>query len=363
MSYTYLVVKGDNLWKIAARELGGGEQWPRLWKYNNRREVVQVTGRPIPNPDLIYIGQRLLIPKVPKQVSPVTTHQVAAPHLPEAVSPTVASQQRPGAPLSKTPADKTLSDRLPALQSPIAFKFRFPEDMRWPPVDVGVAIVEARMTGDIVLMTKQAYPVTYVTSRGELETQITREMKTAFGKLVSDNRYIFDPISKRVTMRSMLVIQSDTPYAPATAVGLEMSSNSPIPKLRAEIRIPKLTGSLGTFRYSAVDLKFVLEITPKPPPPGINPQPIHVPVTVPVRGTDWSKVIGTGLVVTAGVIVVATIVEDFYTAGVGTGDDAASFSLASASFVRGLSMIRGVVLPAAAAGGGILVTSTVAVTH
>jgi nucleoid-associated protein YgaU len=60
----YTVVHGDNLWKIAAKSLGGGKQWPRIWRYNNRPEVARVTGRGIPNPDLIYVGQRLLIPRL-----------------------------------------------------------------------------------------------------------------------------------------------------------------------------------------------------------------------------------------------------------------------------------------------------------
>jgi nucleoid-associated protein YgaU len=62
---SYVVVEGDNLWKISKRNLGGGPQWPRIYRYNNRREVIAVTGRGIKNPDLIYVGQRLLLPIVP----------------------------------------------------------------------------------------------------------------------------------------------------------------------------------------------------------------------------------------------------------------------------------------------------------
>src|SRR5258708_34243773 len=61
----YVVVKGDNLWNIAKHHLGGGSQWPRIWRYNNRRDVKEITGRGIRNPDLIYIGQVLLIPYIP----------------------------------------------------------------------------------------------------------------------------------------------------------------------------------------------------------------------------------------------------------------------------------------------------------
>jgi hypothetical protein len=361
----YHVVKGDNLWKIAKKELGAGAQWPRLWRYNNRREVIAVTGRGIPNPDLILVGQRLLIPRLPGAPA-ASGHDAGMDSLPVAVDPGAqqptaqqptaqqpTAQQPTAQPVRSAPAPQTgLSGKLPATQSPIAFKFRL-EDLRWPPVDAGTAIIETRMTGDILFMTKKAYPVTYVTSRGELEHQVTREANTSLGKLISDNRYVVDPANKNVTFRSMLVSQSNNPGFVATAIGVEVSSNSPLPKLRAEFRLPKLEGSIDVFRYSAVDVKVVVEITPKPPR-GPSPQPIRVtnpaPRTAPATsGTDWGKVIGVGLMITGGAIITATLVEDFLTAGAGVADDPASFAAASAALARGALFLRGAVVPVAAA--------------
>ena len=47
----YIVVKGDTLWGIAKRYYGNGSQYPKIAKANN-----------IKNPDIIHIGQKLLIP-------------------------------------------------------------------------------------------------------------------------------------------------------------------------------------------------------------------------------------------------------------------------------------------------------------
>ena len=47
----YTVVKGDSLWAIAKRYYGSGHLYPKIAKANN-----------IENPDIIYIGQKLLIP-------------------------------------------------------------------------------------------------------------------------------------------------------------------------------------------------------------------------------------------------------------------------------------------------------------
>ncbi|MDQ0154907.1 LysM peptidoglycan-binding domain-containing protein [Robertmurraya andreesenii] len=53
---TYTVVKGDSLWKIAAKPTiyGNGAKWPTI--YNANKSVI---GK---NPNLIYPGQKLVIP-------------------------------------------------------------------------------------------------------------------------------------------------------------------------------------------------------------------------------------------------------------------------------------------------------------
>lgn len=47
----YTVVKGDTLWGIAQRMYGNGSRYPEIAKANN-----------IANPDIIHVGQKLLIP-------------------------------------------------------------------------------------------------------------------------------------------------------------------------------------------------------------------------------------------------------------------------------------------------------------
>lgn len=374
----YVVVKGDNLWNLAKTHLGGGAQWPRIWRYNNRPDIIAITGRGIKNPDLIYIGQVLIIPAMPGSQgaggSGVPEPQDLVPAAPQTHSPQPPPMPSPSPQPLRSPAPGPLERQLPTIQSPVSLKYRL-DDIRFPPFDTPVARVEFRMTGDILLRSNKSYPATYVTSRGELESQFTQELNHAFGKLISDNRFIYDPGQKTVTVRSMLVSQSNTPNAPATAVGIEMSSNSPTPKLRAEIRFPKLEGSISGIPYVAVDVKFVIEITPKMPPPLPSPQPVRVPHLAPVPSpqpvrvqqpsTNWPKVIGTGLVVTGAVIVVGTIIEDFFTAGAGIADDPVSFAAAAAAFARGMALIRGAAaaLPQAMVPASVTVGAAVQLAH
>jgi len=51
---TYVVVKGDSLSKIAKREYGDANKWPKI--YDANRNIIT-------NPDLIYPGQELRIPE------------------------------------------------------------------------------------------------------------------------------------------------------------------------------------------------------------------------------------------------------------------------------------------------------------
>jgi hypothetical protein len=71
-------------------------------------------------------------------------------------------------------------------------------------------------------------------------------------------------------------------------------------------------------------------------------------VRAPQPALRWDLVIGGGLVGVAAAIVVGTLVEDFFTGGAGIADDPASFALAAASIARGLQLVRGAVVPAAA---------------
>ena len=347
----YIVKSGDNLWDIAHATLGHGAEWPRLWRYNNRQDVIRVTKRGIPNPDLIYPGQILLLPIVPGAPTAGGTSPTppSRPPAPRASARPITSPPSRTAPSSPT-GSGSLSRQLPSVESPISLKYRL-DDIKFPPIDTPAALIEMRMTGDVLLMTQRRYPAIYVTQRREIELQVVQSAEHALGSLVGDNRIIYDEQNKNVTLRSMLVSQSHTPNVPSTAIGVQMDSRSLTPKLRFEMRYPKLEGSIGIFHYAAVDVKTVIEVTPKARPnrPGPSAQPVRQPALQP--RIDWGRAAGVGLLVVGSAIVVGTLVEDFFTAGAGIADDPVSFATAAASFSRGMSLLRGAsaVLPAAAA--------------
>lgn len=184
----HVVVAGDNLWNLAKVHLGSGARWPRIWRYNNRREVMRETGRGVPNPDLIYVGQVLLIPEVPATRTLATDGTAAPTGLVGAQTQSATTVPSPQPVREQGP----LSRQLPNIESPVSFKYRL-DDIRLPPIHTPTALIEFRMSGDVLLMSRKAYPALYVTSRQEIEAQVTREMNHAFGMLVQDSRFIFNP--------------------------------------------------------------------------------------------------------------------------------------------------------------------------
>ena len=62
----HVVEPGDSLWTISATAYGDGNRWPRIYEAN-RDEIL--------DPDLIYPGQRLVLPRTHTQADPNSHHR------------------------------------------------------------------------------------------------------------------------------------------------------------------------------------------------------------------------------------------------------------------------------------------------
>lgn len=307
MTKQYIIKQGDTLWDISAKFLGSPFEWPRLWRYNNRKEVVAITRKPIVNPDLIYPGQKLLIPTLGSIVT----------------KPKIISK-----PLVKP--KESLQEQLPKIKSPISLSYRL-DDITQAPIILPNAIVEIKITGNICLSSTEAYPVNYVVNDENLEATVTSQANAAFSSLLAETKLAYDDKTKSLTIGSKIVSKSTTPNVPSTAVGVEISSNSPIPKLQYEVRFPQLKGRVNEFNYIADKVTFVLEVTMRDgesaKPLDQSPQPVSSP--------SWDKVFAIGLFAGATIIVVGTLIEDYVTFGVGAADDPASFAAAAGMSAKG----------------------------
>jgi len=362
MGDRYVVHSGDCLWKIARATLGAGEQWPRIWRYNNRREVVRVTGSGIPNPDMVHPGQVLLIPRLSTAPRyPLASGSEAPPNHGSTLKPGPRGQAESLSPSVRRP----LSDGLSQAQSPVAMKFCL-GDMHFPPMVQPGMVLDVKMTGDILLMSHRKIPAVYVTQRRELEIQAMHQANEAFRFLLSDTKLIYDDKDHKLTYSSMLVAKSSQPHSWATAVGVKADSSNPLPKLRFEFRAPDpLEGALPQHTYRAIGVKIVIELTPtgtiKSELARFEQKPQAIPASVPA--TNWGKVFGAGLVVAAGAVVCAVVVDDFLPIGV--ADDVIGYAAAAKMFAQGMRMVHagGSVLPKAATPAIVSVTFALATTE
>src|SRR5688572_3166112 len=136
----YVVTAGDSLWTIARARLGDGHQWKRLWRYNNRRDVVQITGRGIPDADRIYPGQLLLVPVLPGRAA----NGVPAPPVAltsRTPSPSAQPLRTPAAP---APHGAPSLPRIIDIESPMSVKYRL-DDLKFLPIVQPGAIVDIKM--------------------------------------------------------------------------------------------------------------------------------------------------------------------------------------------------------------------------
>ncbi|WP_116052072.1 BTAD domain-containing putative transcriptional regulator [Amycolatopsis palatopharyngis] len=92
----------DSLWRIAQRRLGDGERWPEIWVLNEGRS--QPSGHVLTDPNLIYPGDTLLLPKTSEcRTPPALPLSEHAPPAPESVSPSPSTATPP----SSAPAPST----------------------------------------------------------------------------------------------------------------------------------------------------------------------------------------------------------------------------------------------------------------
>ncbi|MFL6115198.1 MAG: BTAD domain-containing putative transcriptional regulator [Catenulispora sp.] len=120
------VVPGDSLYKIAAEDLGNGEDWPALFKLN--AGVEQHDGQRLTNPDLILPGWDITIPgaaTTPTNATPVpTAPEPSAPATPTPAAPSATSTPHAGpsadnsAPTAPAGSAPSVSQTTPAVPAP-----------------------------------------------------------------------------------------------------------------------------------------------------------------------------------------------------------------------------------------------------
>lgn len=299
----YIVKEGDTLWDIASKELSNPMLWQLIYEHNCLPEVVKQTGTTISDPDLILIGQTLYIPKQ---------------KVPDFIIKPVNKTNGQG----KSPAKKLRG---------IPFKYSL-NDLPSSSIIAPGYIAEIKLAGDVTIQSSDA--VDFLTAGNEnFVITAKKNADMALNQLVIHNQISWDPRNNGISFENGITINSDFHFMPSFKIAAAASTSTGLPTIKAEGIFPPIRGKVNEHLYLTSNFSVIIEITPRPPDLIRAPRPVEVPVhrTIPRRQNESTKYfVAAGLLLGATALVIATIVEDIVTSGVGVWNDAASFATASA---------------------------------
>lgn len=319
-STPYIVKKGDTLWDLAGKYLDDPTRWPEIWHFNNREysspkiKSKVKPSRYIDNPDLIFIGQHILIPVG-------DNHRQAIKSSPQEKGNTPAKSRVRMIPFKYELGTKIFEAYLPGgFKATITIK--------------GSITIQSEKTVDWLEFNKEGF-----------EVKVAREYETPLNQLVSEYNLGVNEKTKQIDFSCGVTVNSKTPYATKYQSKVSIDPLSGLPKYTTTIMYPEIKGKLNNYFYIANGFSVEIEIVKQ----GDIARRIPVPITKPVpvklpqqtSSSGWRYAGGVLLIVGAVVVVVATVVEDIGTGLTGTADDPASFSLAATMTERGLALLRG----------------------
>lgn len=351
----YRVKQGDSLSSIAQAHLGQASRWPRIMSYNNRRDVVQITGRALTDPNRLQIGQLLLIPP-PEQIrgkllrSPDQVHPQQI-HVPQVI-PQTAEARMPG----KVPDLAFPQNQTTTINSiPIKYKLELiPKQTIEGPNYIGTM----QMDGQIVIWKDKLLPVLTLGNKGtELATRA--ETKNVFMALIQDEKIVWDPVTNKATFENMVTLSAHGTAPSQTSFGVAADSSNPTPAVRFKFQWPKLQGRLGEHLYVADSVTLTVDLRPKTNDDdditrrGLATAPVRALVPTPQpwwqRTGNW--IADHKIEVGVSVVVLAVVASNFVTAGA----DSEADPLVGAWAARTVQAARAARAAAAGAavGGGI----------
>lgn len=317
-STPYIVKKGDTLWELAAKYLNDPNRWPEIWHFNNEQYSapdIKSKLKPshyIDNPDLIFVGQHILIPVGDNR------RQVIKPI-------------KPGQ--GKTPAKNKV--RL------VPYKFELGKKL-FEAYLAGGFKAKVTIKGSITIQSEKSIGWLEFNKDG-FEVKVAREYETPLNQLVSEYNLGINEKTKQIDFSCGVTINAKTKYATKYLARVSIDPLSGLPKYITTITYPEIKGKLNSYFYVANGFAVEIEITKEGDIARRIPVPVPVPAPAPVtsHSSAWSYTKGILYLVGVAVVVVASAADDIFLPGPGEADDAATFALAATMTQRGLALLRG----------------------
>lgn len=314
MTRRYQVRRGDSLWRIAERECRDAHRWREILSLNQ-----------LPNPNLIVIGQTLILPDAtPAAIA--AGRPGAAAHVQLATARgSVAVPPRPAVATATAPGTDLAAQR--AARQLMAPAMEFNLDNVLAPVvwSSPLVTVTTKLKGTltvqstcplegIVLQDIRSLLIqtrsSYERAVGEFSTRIGSQLQAEYN-ISSRQLEVTSSMQSEIRFGGETWVQVSAEFVPPAGMKFTYQPRS-------------VGGRLGDFLFAGqVGLEFTVQLTPS------RAAPDPVPVVA----------VAVGLFAIATVIVVATLAEDIATFGAGVADDAISFAAAITSWQAGTALL------------------------
>ena len=338
----YTVVPKDCLWNLAGRFYGDATLWPLIFEYNNLPDIVKRTGSRILDPDLILIGQILIIPdaQLARRYGQFGLDQVKSniSHARQEHSRKGAAEHRQIRRIEQTqpqPARGAEPMGQHTARRIIAPAYEF---------DLGKStIAESRGPGYVLTATLGGKLIVQSTqtaifdvkakSLDNLEISSKHQTETVAGKLISELKFDFDSSSRSVKLSGGIASQSNIKNAPL--VKMEASLNAlGQPAIKGSVIYDIVEGHVSHYAIVGEKIRFDIEITLEQQP-GEEQQESNI----------WEAVnktiAGSVLVIGAVWLVAGTLIENIITSGAGLADDPVTFAIAARMIISGGRLLKG----------------------
>jgi LysM repeat protein len=319
----HTVQRGESLWKISVNAYGTGTYWEDILDANHLKKSSP-----------LLVGQKLVMPFAGdhRKVSPAfhampPIHNEAAPTFHPAVP------SHPTVPMAAKGVERLYSATSSgpfASASPVRFP-PFKYDLSKVVVETSTPYAEIKLsfTGEMTIQQEGFIMKGLTFTNKGIELEYKQQTDTAFNELFSKSGAKFDGKKFELSLGIGAAAKIDGQTLATSEVSMV-----PPATIKYSMKGRKVKGTYKEFEFEG-EMGYELEVTPK------KQSPRDEPFKIPEGVIHWTKVAAVGVVIAGAVIIVADIVKDIFTAGIGTVESPISFAAAGALFTEGGLLWRG----------------------
>jgi LysM repeat protein len=306
MAVSYTIRRGDSLSALAGRYLGNPNKWRDIFDFHNEQVKLRGPGNKalfaIKKPDLIYVGQVVVIPgrgeRLKGKPAPVAAvGNPAKPAAPVDLKTTyyIGPPKNPSPTLTPTPTPTPTPTATPAPNPPAGRgggAFAVPLDLksentafqaiRYKPVVTPDFTMISELSGEITLENlspdrhRSNWELATTDDQNELSYKLRQSHDKAFMELTSGMGMAFDPVTRKAILRPSIAAKAGAgPYE------VELKADGPN-HFSSTLKLETLQGEWAqqgrNFKFTA-SVVIKVDVTMHPTPKG-KPEDIGDPVGV-----------------------------------------------------------------------------------